>query len=1451
MPMLVVPGRNYALSDFRLNILIEKFPFPKGAIKGIKAHFAHFVDLLPAYAEAEALHKAALDGHSPVVGDALEPSSAENVWAIIATLLRGPGEQGAPRAPIQLVGDNDAGSAESDDLKPNERTIWVLPRRGTISPWSSKATDIFRLCGLSDIVNRVERGIVFRIEFDPEFDIPQYPLSEHEQIINAGSDRMTEAIYERCPPASLIFEHLSPRPLRAVPIRDAIDDVESASLVEAIKSIEESAKDLLSTAAGSHQEQKAIALLSRANRELGLALADDEIAYLVSAYLGSQSAPDGIARNPTDAELMMFAQVNSEHCRHKIFRADWTVDGNRQEYSLFDWIRATQKAHPEHVLSAYSDNAAVLEAYAASMIRAWAPLPGDQQKWDMRDAGKVHIVAKVETHNHPTVISPFAGAATGTGGEIRDEGSVGIGSKPKCGLAGYTVSNLHIPGYEQPWEKNTEDIGFPGHVASALSIMLEAPLGAAAFANEFGRPAILGYFRTFLQRVPVRMPAASTNSSSFADETDMQCELRGFHKPIMIAGGMGSVREEHMLKSPFSPGAHLIVLGGPSMLIGLGGGAASSVAAGTQAADLDYASVQRGNPEMERRCQMVLDTCTNFGAENPIAFVHDVGAGGLSNALTELVHDSGLGAEIEIRDVPSADAALSPMEIWCNESQERYVLAVMPENLQVFEEIAQRERCPFAVVGTAIAEKRLRVSDRMFGGHAIDIPMDVLFGKPPKMTRDADTLITPHILFDGSLLRYLPKTSFNHRIADAVDRVLRLPSVASKTFLITIGDRSVTGLVARDPMVGPWQVPVADVAVTSSSYETSVRTGEAMAMGERPTIAVLDSGAASRMAVAEAVLNIAAASVPDLSWVKLSANWMAAPAHPGEGSRLYGAVKALSELCQELGISVPVGKDSMSMQMQWADKASGETKKVTAPVSLIVTSFSAVKDTRTTFTPQLREKGALLLIDLAGGQHRMGGSALAQVYNRIGAYPPDVDDPKMLLRFFNCLQFLRPHILAYHDRSDGGLFTTICEMAFAGHTGVDIDISSLLAAASERETIEVLFTEELGAVIQVAEENVSDVIAEFSMINVPVKQIGTVGYKSADGQDAVRIRAGGLPIFERARVDLWTAWSETSYQMQVIRDNPQCAKEEFALITSDADLGIKYDLTFDPATMSALVPRPLTDSTPRPRVAVLREQGVNSHAEMAYAFYQAGFDAFDVHMSDIFAEKVSLADFTGIAAVGGFSYGDVLGAGAGWAKSILMSPKARAQFKAFFARQDTFALGVCNGCQMLSNLRDVIPGTQNWPYFVRNESEQYEGRVVMVEPVAKGTRGQVFFADMVGSKLPIVVAHGEGRARFASDEERQQFIDEDLAAVKYVDRKDYSIKDERIAYPMNPNGADLNLAAITTQDGRVLAIMPHPERTVRIDANSYVPDDKILNWEHGPWARMFINARRWVASNNS
>ncbi|KAJ2712130.1 phosphoribosylformylglycinamidine synthase, partial [Coemansia spiralis] len=1377
-----------------------------------------------------------------------DPTTSEGAWVTISTLLRAPGETGPPKTAIHLVVDGQDCPVDRAMLGTRERAVWVLPRSGTISPWSSKATDIFHLCGLGPTVTRVERGIVYRIEFAPDFEIPAYQLAEHHQIIKASSDRMTEDLYAACPAPEAIFAHAKPRPLRAVPIRKAAAETSGSELAVPITSIEASGGS--SDAAHTSSATAAAALLARANSELGLALASDEIAYLVDAFVGAQAHAEGIARNPTDAELMMFAQVNSEHCRHKIFRAAWTIDGKPQDKSLFDLIRATQNKHPEHVLSAYTDNAAVLESVEAARIRVWAPAAKDGQLWGQDDAGEVHIVIKVETHNHPTLISPFAGAATGAGGEIRDEGAVGRGSKPKCGLAGFAVSNLHIPGFEQPWEAATRDVGYPEHVASALDIMLQAPLGAAAFANEFGRAAILGYFRTYLQRVPSSMPPHHENQQQALDEPDLVCELRGYHKPIMIAGGMGCVRAEHMLKTPFAPGAQLVVMGGPSMLIGLGGGAASSVASGAHAAHLDYASVQRGNPEMERRCQMVLDACTNLGSTNPIAFVHDVGAGGLSNALTELVHDSGLGAIIELRDIPSADAALSPMEIWCNESQERYVLAVLPEKLPAFEAIAARERCPIAVVGTAVSEPRLRVTDRLSGGHVIDIPMDVLFAKPPRMAREGDSLLAPQVLFDGSLARYQPPgTPLGARLADAVQRVLRLPSVASKSFLINIGDRSVTGLVGRDPMVGPWQVPVADVAITCSGYDPELRTGEAMAMGERPTLAVVDAAAASRMAAAEAVLNIAAASIIDLSWVKLSANWMAAASYPGEGARLYGAVDALSTLCQDLGISVPVGKDSMSMQVRWQpEEAGAEERTVTAPVSLVVTAFAAANNTRATLTPQLQTGCAsqLLFVDLAGGQRRLGGSALAQVYGRTGAHVPDVEQPQKLVSFFNTLQQQRSHILAYHDRSDGGLLTTLLEMSFAGHVGIDVDVTPLMPACGDAELIETLFNEELGAVLQVASEHVGDVAEAFAAAGVPATLIGSVGQADSSGTDLVRIAASGVPVFERTRSELWAMWSETSYQLQKMRDHPTCVQEEYDLLCSDGDRGIKYALTYDPAEMCSLVPRGISADARRPRVAVLREQGVNSHAEMAYAFYQAGFDAVDVHMTDVFAGRIALDQFTGLAAVGGFSYGDVLGAGAGWAKSILMLPAARREFQGFFARSDTFALGVCNGCQMLTNLKELIPGAENWPHMVRNESEQYEGRVVMVQPVAEGAHASVFFENMVGSQIPIVVAHGEGRAQFESEEHRQRFIADSLAAIKYVDRRDYSVKDERIPYPMNPNGSDMNIAGVVTPDGRFLALMPHPERVVRTEANSYMPRDGLDSWTHGPTARLFINARRWV-----
>ncbi|KAJ1920819.1 phosphoribosylformylglycinamidine synthase [Mycoemilia scoparia] len=1224
---------------------------------------------------------------------------------------------------------------KATDYTGNPTSI-VLPRKGTISPWSSKATDILRLCNLP--IERVERGVLTKT-FDP----------------------MTECIYSGLPSEDDIFGQTEPRPLKF------IESIESA------------------------------------NTKLGLALNNEEIAYLLQ-----------IDRPLTDAELFMFAQVNSEHCRHKIFNARWFIDGKEQSHSLFGMIKNTHTSNPQHTLSAYSDNAAVIEAHETKPFEC----VNGVYKFT-RD--KTNIVAKVETHNHPTAVSPFPGAATGTGGEIRDEGSVGTGSKSKAGLCGFTVSNLHIPGHEMPWE--VESIGQPPHIASAYDIMIQAPLGAAAFANEFGRPALLGYFRTYFEK--------------------LNGQYRGFHKPIMIAGGMGSVKTQHTHKEPFPVGSKLVVLGGPSMLIGLGGGAASSTTAGSQSADLDFASVQRGNPEMQRRCQMVIDACTSL-EKNPIAFIHDVGAGGLSNGLPELVNDAGHGATIELRDIPSADRGLSPMEIWCNESQERYVLAIKPEDLPLFEEIATRERCPYGVVGTATEERVLRVTDRLFGKDVINLPMDVLFGKPPRLQLK-DNVAKPELKgFDGSLVSYIPdhKDVLSARITSAFERVLRLPAVGSKSFLITIGDRCVTGLVARDQMVGPWQVPVADVAVTSSSYDPKVHSGEAMAMGERPSLALIDASASARMCVGEALTNIVAAPIESIEWVKLSANWMAAPKSPGEGVNLYEAVKAIGlDLCPKLGVSIPVGKDSLSMAMAWDDK------RVTSPLSLIITAFSGVTDTRLTFTPQLQpeEDSRLLFIDLAGGKARLGGSCLAQVYNQVGNESPDVEDAEVLKGFFNGIQKSRTLVQAYHDRSDGGLLTTLLEMAFAGHVGLDVDLQSLgLSDDSDASKVAALFAEELGAVVQVKAAGVDKFKAIMSEHKVDT--VYDIGRATTD-QNVV-LKYAGQVLVEGHRSDLQAIWSETSYHMQRQRDNQACADQEHQIIKDDSDKGIHFDLTFDPANpadMHGLLPPSITGSgVARPKVAILRDQGVNSHSEMAFAFHQAHFEPIDVHMTDIISGKISLSEFVGLAACGGFSYGDVLGAGSGWASTIHQTEAACKEFEAFFKRNDTFALGVCNGCQMISQLRDVIPGTEHWPYFERNESEQYEGRVTMLEVVGDSP---VFFDGMKGSKIPIVVAHGEGRAQFASSESAEKFTQGNLTAARYVDRRQSPVG--KIPYPMNPNGSDLDIAAASSADGRVLIIMPHPERVVRAEANSYLPDR--TKWDFGPWARLFINARRWVEANRT
>lgn len=1013
-------------------------------------------------------------------------------------------------------------------------------------------------------------------------------------------------------------------------------------------------------------------------------------------------------------------------------------------------------------------------------------------------------------------MSPFPGAATGSGGEIRDEGAVGQGSKPKAGLVGFSVSNLLIPGHHQPWET---DFGKPSHVASSLDIMIEGPLGGAAFNNEFGRPALTGYFRTFAEEVP------SKNGT----------EVRGYHKPIMIAGGLGTVRPAHILKKPITPDAFLVVLGGPSMLIGLGGGAASSMASGQSSADLDFASVQRDNPEMERRAQQVIDFCVALGENTPVQSIHDVGAGGLSNALPEIVHDSGLGAEIELRDVPCDDPGMSPMEIWCNESQERYVLAISPDRADVFKDICERERCPYAIVGKATEAEKLIVKDRLLGSTPIDLPMSVLFGKPPKMSRKTETVQPNHIPFDSSLKSYVQ----GDVIKESVKRVLSLPSVASKSFLITIGDRSITAMVARDQFVGPWQIPVADVAVTTTSLGQDIITGEAMAMGERTPLALISHAASARMAVAECLTNLVAANIEDIGHIRMSANWMSAADHAGEGAGLYEAVQAIGmELCPELGIAIPVGKDSMSMKMKWNDQ--GKQNEVTAPMSLIITGFATVVNTHKTFTPQLQniDNSVLVFIDLAHGKQRLGGSALAQVYKQLGHEAPDVEDAALLKNFFNTMQQVRHNggekncpILAYHDRSDGGLFTTVTEMAFAGHVGIEVELDNLV---QNGDVVAALFNEELGAVVQVEQAQLNALIQAFEAGGIPKTAIHTIGkVKQHNEQDAVQFTLNGEQVFADERIQLQRVWSETSYLMQSLRDNSKCAQQEYDSILDAKDPGLNYQLTFNPAENVS------QGFNSRPRVAILRDQGVNGQIEMAFAFHLAGFEAVDVHMSDILGGKVTLKDFVGIAACGGFSYGDVLGAGSGWAKSILLDERARNEFYDFFNhRDDTFALGVCNGCQFLTQLHQLIPGAECWPNFKRNESEQFEARTTMVKIQQTNS---IFLQGMQGSALPIPVAHGEGRAEFRSTEDYDKFKTSQLTAIQYIDNYGQATQQ----YPFNPNGSPDAISAVCSPNGRVLALMPHPERAVLKESNSWYPSEE--QWgQVGPWLRMFCNARAWV-----
>ena len=1234
-------------------------------------------------------------------------------------------------------------AAQSVEQTPEAREglhlFLVTPRLGTISPWASKATNIAENCGLEGI-ERIERGMAVWLE-------GRLNDEQKQQWAALLHDRMTESVLPDFQTASKLFHHL---------------ESETFSTVDVL---------------GGGKEA-----LVKANTEMGLALSADEIDYLVENYQALQ-------RNPSDVELMMFAQANSEHCRHKIFNADFILNGEKQPKSLFGMIRDTHNAHPEGTVVAYKDNSSVIEG---AKIERFYPNAAENQGYRFHEED-THIIMKVETHNHPTAIAPFAGAATGAGGEIRDEGATGKGSRPKAGLTGFTVSNLNIPDLKQPWE---QDYGKPEHISSPLDIMIEGPIGGAAFNNEFGRPNLLGYFRTF--------------------EEKFDGQIRGYHKPIMIAGGLGSIQAQQTHKDEIPEGALLIQLGGPGMLIGLGGGAASSMNTGTNDASLDFNSVQRGNPEIERRAQEVIDRCWQLGDKNPIISIHDVGAGGLSNAFPELVNDAGRGAVFKLREVPLEEHGLNPLQIWCNESQERYVLSILEKDLDTFRAICERERCPFAVVGTATDDGHLKVRDDLFSNNPVDLPLNVLLGKPPKTTRNDQTVRSSEKPFNAG----------NIDITEAAYRVLRLPTVAAKNFLITIGDRSVGGMTHRDQMVGKYQTPVADCAVTMMGFNTY--RGEAMSMGEKPTVALFDAPASGRMCVGEAITNIAAVNIGDIGNIKLSANWMAACGNEGEDEKLYRTVEAVSQACQALDLSIPVGKDSLSMKTVWQD---GEEKKsVVSPLSLIISAFAPVKDVRKTVTPELKnvEDSVLLFIDLGFGKARMGGSAFGQVYNNMSGDAPDLDDTGRLKDFYGVIQQLvaEDKLLAYHDRSDGGLFATLVEMAFAGRCGLNVDLTSLVANQADvnEASIRALFNEELGAVIQIAKQDVAAVEALFKTATLPLHTVATIG---SDEKIVIRNQAG--IVLEQNRADLQRAWQETSHAIQRLRDNPACADSEFALIGDNDRSALFADVKFD---VNEDIAAPFVNSGAKPKIAVLREQGVNGQIEMAAAFTRAGFDAYDVHMSDLMAGRVHLADFKMLAACGGFSYGDVLGAGEGWAKSILFHPALRDQFAAFFADPNTLTLGVCNGCQMVSNLAEIIPGTAGWPKFKRNLSEQFEARLSMVH-VPKSA--SLILNEMQGSSLPVVVSHGEGRADFALHGGK---ISDGLGiALQYVDGQNQVTQ----TYPLNPNGSPQGIAGVTNADGRVTIMMPHPERVYRAAQMSWKPED----WtELSGWYRLFAGARK-------
>ena len=1299
--MLILNGYS-ALSNLRKQQFLNTIQKTHKSVKSIEAQFIHFVDIS-------------------------EPLTIDENDTLTMLLSYG----------------QEWGSANIHGTQ----TFIIVPRLGTISPWSSKATDIVKNIGL-DKITGLERGILFAIEgtlTDVEFTNVKDQL--HDKMVNTVLHDL-----EQC---SIIFDKQEPTPLTYIDVlKDGVD---------AIKKIDTT---------------------------LGLALNEQEIEYLNQSYID-------LGRNPTDVELYMFAQANSEHCRHKIFNASWSINEVLQDKSLFDMIRNTTKSSPDGVLSAYKDNAAVIKGSVGGRF-----YPDPKTNVYGFNEEPVDILIKVETHNHPTAISPHSGAATGVGGEIRDEGATGFGAKPKAGLVGFTVSNLNIPNFTQAWEKDSgrDGYGKPDHIVSAFDIMIEAPIGGASYANEFGRPNLTGYLRTYQQ------VATSTDGTS----------VYGYHKPIMLAGGMGNIKHNHITKGDITAESYLICLGGPAMCIGLGGSGASSIVSNEKNKDLDFSSVQRDNAEMERRCQEVIDKCWQKDTDNPINFIHDVGAGGISNAFPELVKDGNVGGNFELRNINIADNGMSPLEIWSNESQERYVLSIPKDRLDDFDKIAKRERCPYSVVGTTVTEQHLTLTDSHFDNSPVDLPMDILFGNTPKVHKEVKRVDVEQNVFDTSKID----------LSDAIDRILSLPTVASKGFLITIGDRSITGMVARDQMVGPWQVPVADCAVTTTTLNTT--TGEAMALGERSPLAIIDAAASGRMAVGEAITNLAGAYIENISDIRLSANWMVASGHSNEDEKLYDTVKTIGmDFCPELGIAIPVGKDSMSMRTIWNDD--GTEKSVTSPLSVVITGFTPVLDTNKTLTPQiLTNKGdtSLILLDLSAGKNRMGASCLAQVYNQIGTVGADID-AKTLKAFFCTTQKLngQDKLLAYHDRSDGGLFVSCVEMAFAGKTGITLNLTQDL---TQGNIIDALFSEELGGVIQVRSNDIEEVLQAYTSMGVSAQVIGV-----PNASDKIIITNNDVVVYENSRVTLQRLWSCTSYNMQALRDNVDCAKQEFDSILDTDNPGLHTHIPFD---LNTDIIEQYINTGAKPKIAVLREQGVNGQVEMAGAFTVAGFGTADVHMTDLHSGHVKLKDFDAFVACGGFSYGDVLGAGGGWAKNILFTPHIKEQFETFFARNNTLALGVCNGCQMMAQLKTIIPGAENWPKFIKNISEQFEARTNMVE-ISKSD--SIWFNGMTGTRSPIAIAHGEGRVMFENEQQQKAMLASNQVALRFVDG--YGNVTEN--YPANPNGSIDGVTGLTALDGRVQIMMPHPERVYRSATNSWVLEE--LD-EYSAWMQMFKNARRWL-----